>query len=112
METNETRVSSRCASALQNVVFFAARAIYIYFPRCSLISLVAVCRLLAARVRCTECGCLGATPSFPGSALCGPHGPILAAFLLGAHDFGYLPLHRVPDLNESTRLWPQQTTKT
>ena len=37
--------------------------------------------------------------------------PILAAFLPGAHDFGYLPLHRVPDLNEGTRMWPQQTTK-
>ena len=38
--------------------------------------------------------------------------PILAAFLPDAHDFGYLPLHQVHGLNEGTRLWPQQTTKT
>ena len=38
--------------------------------------------------------------------------PILAAFLPGAHDFGYFPLNRVPDFNEGTPLWPQQTAKT
>lgn len=38
--------------------------------------------------------------------------PIQAAFLPGAHDFGYIPRHRVPDLNAGTRLWLQQTTKT